>query len=570
MQKTYNRINTFYNAVGAHPFWCAFLLCVLLTPLCFGDVINITDGGYMLMCLVYILACCAGVIYLIKKAGRSSRLAVGAALAGTLMAGLALIKLFRGTEHHIIWIFAGMVVPVLLFGALTFRDRENSDRHRAFMIMAASFSIKLCYVLYTSVYTRQNDVGSFGGKAGHAGYIEYILKNRNLPDFDPRRVLQYYHPPLHHTISAVWIYICEEVFGASRNHARESLQMLMLFYSAAAVIVVYKLLRHFGFKGRALLLPLALFAFHPSYILSSGAINNDQLSNLLTVLTVLLTMRWCKKPTLRNIIPIAFSIGFAMMAKLNAGIVAPAVAVMFLWQLIKNQKQLKYFMKQFCIFGVIVFPLGLWWQVKNKILYNMPFDYVPNIGTEHQFVGDNIFGRLTDFSPKQFSTVFECFEQYGDSYDEYNPIVAILKNSVFGERIDVENFPNGNVIVPTLLFWLGAILAVLAVVLTVVFIFKKSTKLPLYAKIFFAGYWAFAMYYFFLFCYLFPNTCTQNFRYIQPLLVVGVMQYAMFFDELESGEDSKLKKVFINGLTAALAVFALLSVVTYLLVGWYF
>ena len=45
------------------------------------------------------------------------------------------------------------------------------------------------------------------------------------------------------------------------------------------------------------------------------------------------------------------------------------------------------------------------------------------------------------------------------------------------------------------------------------------------------------------------------------------MQYAMFFDELESGEDSKLKKICVNGLTVALAAFVLLSVTTYLLVG---
>lgn len=570
MEHIYKRINTFYSAVGAHPFWCAFLVCVLLTPLCFGALDNISDGAYMLVCLCYVAAPCAAVVYIMGRRGISGwrdRLAVLAAAAGLLIAGLALTKAFRGSEHRIIWIFAGIVLPALLLRGIALRDREHSDRHWAFLIMVTSFAIKLCYVLYTSFYTRQHDVGSFDGEKGHAGYIEYILKNRGLPDFDPRTRYQYYHPPLHHTVSAAWIYLCEEVFGVSRNNARESLQMLMLFYSVASLIVVYKLLRHFGFKGKALILPLALFAFHPSYILSSGSINNDQLSNLLTLVAILLTMRWCKSPTLRNIIPIALAIGFAMMSKLNAGIVAPAVAVMFLWQLVKHKEELGRFMKQFCIFGVIVFPLALWWQVKNKLMFHMPFDYVPNIGTEHQYVGDDIIGRLTDFAPKQFSSVFECFIQYGDAYDEYNPTVAILKNSLFGEYLDTPNFPNGNVIVPTLLFWLAAVLALLAVVVTVVFLFKKSTRLPLYAKVFFGGYWAFAMYYFYLFCYLYPNTCTQNFRYIQPLMVVGVVQYAMTFDELEGGKETLLKKIFVRGLTAALAAFGLLSIAVYLLVG---
>lgn len=568
MQKLYDKTEKFYRAIGARPYWCAFLVCAALTPMCFGSYHNITDSARMIMELLYLAVPCAIVAYVFSKSEKPDRIGLAATLTGVLIAGFALCKLFNASKHQVIWIFAAIALPAVLLRAATWGDNENSDRHNAFMIMVLSFGIKICYVLYTSMYTRQNDVGSFDGESGHAGYIEYILTQRDLPDFDPRTRFQFYQPPLHHTVSAVWIYICEEVFGVSRNYSRESLQMLMLFYSVGALIVVYKLLRHFGFKGRSLILPLALFAFHPSFILSSGAINNDQLAALLTILAILLTMRWFDKPTTKNILKIALAIGFAMMSKLNSGTIAPAVAVMFLWIFIKNKDRYVSFLKQFCYFGVTVFPLALWWQFKNKIKYKMSLDYVPQVGEHAQYVGDDIFGRLTDFNGKQFSPVFENFVQYGDPYDEYNPNVTILKNSLFGERINATNFPGENTIVPTLLFWLGALLALLAAIMTIVLIFKKSTKLPIHAKVFFAGYWVFAMYYFYLFCYLFPNTCTQNFRYISPLLVVGVMQYATLFDLLEQGEQTTVRKICIRGLSAALIAFSVLSVATYLLVGW--
>ncbi len=570
MQNIYKRMNKFYDAVGAHPFWCAFLICVGLTPLCFGAYQNITDAALMMICLVYIAVPCSGAVYYLKKksGGKTDKMSLAAVLAGLLIAGFAVAKAFTSSQHKVIWIFAGIALPALLLRGLMMKDKKNSDRHTALMIMVISFAIKFCYVLYTSVYTRQHDMGTFDTDRGHAGYIEYILKNRALPDFDPRTKFQFYQPPLHHTVSAVWIYICEEIFGVSRNFARESLQMLMLFYSAAVVIIVYKLLRHFGFSGKALLVPLALFAFHPSYILSSGSINNDQLACLLTVLAILLTMRWCKTPTTRNIIPIALAIGFAMMAKLNAGIIAPAVAIMFLWQFIKHKDEYVKFLKQFAVFGLVVVPPALWWQIKNKLLYNMSYDYVPNVGMSHQYVGDDIFGRLTDFNPKQFSPVFENFIQYGKDYDEYNPNVAILKNSLFDEFLDSSSFPGGTTFIPTILFWVAALLAIAAVVLTFVLVFKKDTKLPAYAKVFFVSYWTVSMYYFYVFCYLYPNTCTQNFRYISPLLVVGVVQYAMLFDLLEKGEETRLKKVCSATLTAAVSLFCVLSVATYLLLGW--
>ena len=560
------RTGGFYCVIGRHPFLISFGLIFLLVPLCFGAQSNITDSAKMVWCL-FGLAGPIAAMFVFYSMDLISKKAFFICSGVLVIPWMLVSHAFIRSERASLWIFGYMAGGAFLYWYMTLGDKERSDKHNAFVIMVLSFSIKYCYVLYSSCYTRQNDVGSFDKDWGHAGYIEYLIQNKHFPDFCPTERWQFYHPPLHHTISACWIDFCENILGASRNHARESLQMLMLFYSVAAVIIVYKLLRYFDFSGKSLLLPLALFAFHPAYILSSGAINNDQLAALLTVLTMLFTLRWFRQPDTKHIIPIALSIGFGMMAKLNAGTIAPAVAALFLWQLIKHVNEIKTFIRQYIVFGVICVPLGLWWQVKNRIVWGMPFDYVPTVGGS-QYIDMGIFERLFDFSGKQFSPVFENWTTDGRSFTEYNPNIAILKNSIFGENIKESNFPGENTVIPTILFWVALVLALIGVFAMFFFLFKKNTRLSRPHKLFFAIYWIFTMYYFYVFCYTYSATCTMNFRYLTPLLAVSAIEYAMLFDHLESGRGNTVKKVISRVLTVGVILFCVLSVVTYLLVGY--
>lgn len=66
---------------------------------------------------------------------------------------------------------------------------------------------------------------------------------------------------------------------------------------------------------------------------------------------------------------------------------------------------------QFAIFGVVCVPLGLWWQVYNFILYQMPLSYVPMLSLKDaQYIGDySIWERLFDPSLEQFKSVFVGF-----------------------------------------------------------------------------------------------------------------------------------------------------------------
>lgn len=66
--------------------------------------------------------------------------------------------------------------------------------------------IRLLYVLYTPYTVGQHDTGFIGDEGGHIPYIEYCLRGEPVfHQFDSRLRTQFYHPPLHHLASALFV-----------------------------------------------------------------------------------------------------------------------------------------------------------------------------------------------------------------------------------------------------------------------------------------------------------------------------------------------------------------------------
>ena len=68
------------------------------------------------------------------------------------------------------------------------------------VILAAGCLLRLFYVLFSTIYDRQYDIGMIDLDAGHTvtgghlAYIQYLYENWKLPDFDPTSVYQFNHP----------------------------------------------------------------------------------------------------------------------------------------------------------------------------------------------------------------------------------------------------------------------------------------------------------------------------------------------------------------------------------------
>lgn len=426
------------------------------------------------------------------------------------------------------------------------------------VILGSGVLIRWLYILYTEVWERQHDVVAFNCGEGQAAYIEYFLTNKSLPQFDPRSVWGFFQPPLHHIISAVWMKI-SFFLGCSENQAQENIQGLTFLYISAVLILAYYIFCELELKKWGMRVALLLVALHPVYILLSGSINNDALSLLFMVLSLYLAMRWYKKPGMITIVLLGFSIGLAMFAKLSGYMIAPAVAVLFVLKLIEDKENIRKYIFEYIVFGIICVPIGLFWTIRNMVRFGMPVNYIPEVGGQFE---NGIFTRLFDF---KMTSVFPALVENGDAYYEHNIFLSMIKTSLFGEY----NYANISGLfnpVCILLFTVGTVLAIMAFVATIIVIFSKKSSLKREWKWLFGVLYVTVMGSYLGFALSYSNFSAEDFRYAAIVIIVQAAMLGIYTDTCDADEkgSNKILKSIIIGATA---LFGACSLITYILLG---
>lgn len=435
-------------------------------------------------------------------------------------------------------------------------EGKLSTRNVIILLSVGSLLLRVMYILNTPYFSRQHDVAQIGTTDGHLAYIEYFFNHGlKLPDFDPRSKWQFYHPPLHHFISALWLKLnC--TLGMSFPTAVENIQILTLFYSCCINVICYKIFKEFSLDKLALVLPYSIVCFHPTLIILSGSINNDILCLTLMLAAILFTIRWYKNPRASLIIKIALFMGLSIIAKASGILLAPAIAVVFLLKLVQNKAAFPKFIGQFAIFGLICIPLGLWWSIYNFIRFGMPLNFIPSVNV--LFIDNySVFDRFLDLDPVQFKNIFVCF---GEPYSEHNILITILKSSMFGEY-NLKN-SGASMIFTTVLFYTNIVLVGISLVCMSVAAIKKSTKIDLTLKTFWIMLYTVIMASYIKFCFEYPNICTQDYRYVVVTFIIGTLSIGFALDFL-NGIKTKQAKVFKALTIAATVIFCLSSVVVY-------
>ena len=81
--------------------------------------------------------------------------------------------------------------------------------------------------------------------------------------------------------------------------------------------VFRSLCREMKLSLRATAIAVAVAALHPTFFILSASVNNDPLMLLFFLVAILYTIRWYRRPAMKNILMIALAIGLAMMTKLS-------------------------------------------------------------------------------------------------------------------------------------------------------------------------------------------------------------------------------------------------------------
>lgn len=203
----------------------------------------------------------------------------------------------------ILSLIAGIVaIIIFLIAKYKTKDKEKIKKQIVLLIIALGVIIRGMYIVYTPISQRQHDVYSIQDQ-GHLGYIYTIFETGKLPETND---IQFYHPPLHHFISAQWLRIGDFLnIDIERNI--EGVQVLTAIYSSLIILVVWQILKHIKIKDIYKILIIAIISFHPTFIIFAGLINNDILMTLLTFVIILYLLRWHEEANLKNTIILALS-----------------------------------------------------------------------------------------------------------------------------------------------------------------------------------------------------------------------------------------------------------------------
>lgn len=462
---------------------------------------------------------------------------------------------------------------------------QRMNKKRFFILLTVGLLlfgvfIKCYYVHYTETWERQHDVIGFGADEGHAAYIEYILYNRHLPDFDPREKWAFFQPPLHHIVSAFVIYTSQK-FGANINKAQENTQLATCFYMILVMLVaIWMYFKAMDKKPKAeglslasegLITMLSIVGLHPIFILMSGSINNDALALILSLLSLVIAIKWYEKPGLLTTALLAICIGLGMIAKLTGGLVAVPIGILMVIKFLgldgnvegpftqRFGERIKYFLSNYLlkavVFVVIVFPLGLSFSIYNKLKWDMPLNYIPPVGEN--------FPETVTFADRLFNikmgSVYPCLISRGDEYDEYNVILSAIKTSLFGEYsyADVSRYMKPLTFV---LFVAAVLLILVGLYVTFYMTFSKKSKLNIQLRIVLFGTWATYFLAYLYFALSSNNFSAQDFRYAAICIVCEGVFTGAYVDMIS---DKKQKRI----ITTTAVIFAVSSFMTYFLLG---
>lgn len=446
---------------------------------------------------------------------------------------------------------AGCALLSFLYGRFT-KKREGSI---SLLVFLNALILHFFYIAYTPVYERQHDVIGFnnGKGIGQAALIEYLMNERKLPDFNPTERWGFFQPLLHHIISAVFLKL-NLLTGINYGRACERIQILTFLYSMILIIFAFRIFTLMGLKGKGLLISEILICVHPVFILLSGSVNNDILSHMFLVMAVFYALKWFRDDDHKDLLLTALTVGLSMAAKLSGVLVSPAIAFLMaakLYNDVRSGGNTGKRILSYVYFALLVFPIGLFFPIRNFLLFNVSPGYIPEVGED--LSGYSLFSRIFDIRTK---TPYACMIKNGDAYDEFNVFLAFIKTSLTGEY----NYSAVNRYIDIfawLLFVAGIILFFTAVFLFFRIFFKDDIIKDIQIRLFWVILIVTGILFMLKLALGVPNFSSEDIRYIAWIMVGAAMLPGIY---ISAGKGRKV-------LTVLAGLFAFASAGVYYLLG---
>lgn len=542
-----------YKFILNHPYLSAVFVCIFVMIFTFGDQKYISAEAVIILSFAAAFFLCKKFVKVNTKA---KYVKGGLITAGTLAAGM----LFANAAYKG-GIFLSVVVGITAITLFVmYKKKMFTPTSTMMLVIGFAVLMYIAYILYGICTFMQTDVLYISSDEGHAGYINYMYNNRLiLSNTDPRESWQFYHTPLFYMISALCVHFFT-AFGIPYEQAFETVQVIALFCSFCIIITSYKIFKNFKLKGYALVVATAIVAFCNATVVLAGSISNDIMSIAFEVGAIYCAMKWYNDRSYGNIIKTALCVGLGMMTKLSVWMTAPAIAFLFIYAFFRDLKHLKKYIAQYTVFIAICAPIALWFPIRNYIMFGVPFGYVPE-GAYDEFLHNvPAVKRLFDFNPSQLVVPFT---QHETNYCEYNPLIELFKSCLDLQRMGSYHSFDGTFRVS---LYIMIILGVTGFGFMIFSLFSKKIKIPAEQKIYPVIFYFTLMISYYIFCFKYPSLCTENIRYVYPVIIIGAMYVGMLFQHnFKKEKVSKGVRILLSVLTS---VYVLSSIVTFVFLGF--
>lgn len=285
------------------------------------------------------------------------------------------------------------------------------------------------------------------------------------------------------------------------------------------------------------------------------------LCTLLTFVCFYFSLVWLDDKSLKNLLKIAFTLGFGMITKLNCAVMAFPLAAVFLLHFIRECKNGRLWkcIREYTLFLTVTAGIGLSWVIRNLVFYDTN-PGVPVLTEEsEQYIGRfpywDVFGIPSSAELEYpFHTI--------NGYSICNVWHILFRTSLFDEiRPDLSDLLMMCCrIALVLATTLGIVLFVITIIMEIREIKKGDKDLGTFLLV--GHVIVFLTFIAFILKYMY--TCSANYRYV----VVGLLFSTIGF--LQFSDKSRIK----NGTHKALAslveflVFAFIFIITLVLLVW--
>ncbi len=444
-----------------------------------------------------------------------------------------------------------MFTGVILCLLFAFKNRPSIELV-ILAVIIAGILLRTGYMLYTPYDFRTHDLGDPGNN-GQLDYMYWILKNGTLPLTNQG---QFYHPPLQQTLQVlvVQFFFFFQPNVSTFHQLFDSSKLVPCFASCAILLVSYKICRETKLSGKATLAAVSVVAFHPTFFILSGFVNNDPLMLLFFMVAVLYAIKWYYKPTMQNILVVALGIGLSAMSKLSGGMVALLIAPVFLAVLIQKirLKTAKTLIAQFAVFLCVSLPLSLWFPIRQNILFGQPLNFVLAMQGKDGFTGYYSFHHR--FLPVWDINILNPL--YCQPFTDYNLWVYTLKCSVFGEY----SFGQPAILAQVLI--VANLIMIVFSLAAMIYVMLRGKQVNKFVRFGLFFIWLVQIVSFVYFNINFPYGCTMDFRYIMPTAITGAIYIGVCLYLLKRINKPVHKAFFFAGI-ACLVFFAAASVLFY-------